>query len=875
MQFWLLFSSACYLGFLLNVFFFAVVPDSCAENIFKDRTQKAYPKPQEKTRYRVSNHSTLTHRTNRSEEEVIFSGREYPNAHKPYREPQNPPKEEFAQQQEGFKRFLKQVASPPHNRVTAGGRIVPAGPYFPPPMLNYDSIEKTINQPMPKTLLNVNASNKSNAREGGTEAQTSSNMFPGQYKVNQNTNPVGLYPLGAVQVQDSGNIHHGGFDGSIFLFPPGIEPVYWLAGGGAIVSIQGQHYQASWNGPQMTLEHPYFTMTPEHTAMMNAQVVHGSHQAAAVKPVIATERQTSLTNTTSRYASCQLQPSNQTGRKISDEEYENLRAQLKELDKHLALYHHKLSAFEHSALVAQRKHLVETIDFHRKKRNERTASFSAPVVGQHAAIGMQPQHSMGNSINKNHGAAQATLVNKKSLAPSTCLSPDAPPFVPSNAKAGSKNLSLGNPWAAPGPVPAQYKHTFENLGFPENGRVPNFGPGVEASSAAQATRLTSQTEGQGVNGTTSRLGEAASEPERLPEVLQEDIEYAVRLGVNPASEEKKYCTTGPEFQEVIRRVREQARLYGCKGGQSKDPAFDAEQDIRWAMADHEPIALPRSTPDHVAKPRPWSWDDSAYKVLDRNSPAGTSINGHSSSTYVPSNSQEKSSGADILDDPFRTVTRRGADSWHSDGGVNGAIDSTNDGKRAQYGTPNGNGSTATELAEITGKGKGKSIEIENGAPSTPKQDRTRAFTKRVLSSGSALHTPPKSTKDRRPYQTYVEDSFTPSSGPVQVASKPFPERHSESNSHFTDRNFLAADPWDRPVNSVWDRGTGKLISADGLPTVDAHNAVFPGWTREAGPEGNTNYDSWAPITKSKSGWGPEEDAESLDARGLPKSYGAR
>lgn len=860
------------------MFFFVVLPDSCAENIFKDKTQKAYPKSQEKMRHRVSNHSTLTHRTGRSEEGAIFSGREYPNAHKPYREPQNPPKEEVTQQQEGFKRFLKQVASPPYNRVTAGGRIVPAGPYFPPPMLNYGSIEKTINQPMPKTLLNVNASNKSNAREGGTEAQASSNMLSGQYKVNQNTNSAGLYPLGAVQIQDPGNIHHGGFDGPTFQFPQGIEPLYWLAGGGAIVSFQGVQYQASWNGPHLILEHPHFTVTPEHTAMMDAQVAHGSHYAAAVKPVLATERQMSITNTTSRYASCHFQPNNQTGRNVSNEEYENLRARLKELDKHLALYHHKLNGFEHSALVAQRKYLVETIDFIRKKRNERTASFSTPVVGQHAAIGMQPQHLMGTSINKNHGTAQATLVNKKSLAPSTCLSPDAPPFIPANAKAGSKNLTIGNPWAAPGPVPAQYKHTFENFGFPENGRVPNYGPGVEVSSAAQATRLTSQTEGHGVNGTTSRLGEAASEPERLPEVLPEDIEYAVRLGVNPVGEEKKYCTKGPEFQEVIRRAREQARLYGCKGGQSKDPAFDAEQDIRWAMGDHEPIALPGSTPDHVAKPRPWSWDDSAYKVLVRNSPAGTSINGHSSSTYVPSDSQEKPSGADMLDDPFRTVTRRSADSWRSDGGVEGAIDSTNDGNHAQYGNPNGNGSAATEPAENKGKGKGKSIEIEHGAPSTPKQDRSHAFTKRVVSSGSALHTPPKSTKDRRPYQPYVEESFTPSSGRAQVDSKSFPasvkkdERHSEPISRFTDRNFLAMDPWDRPVNPVWDWGTGKLLSADGLPTVDAHNAVFPGWT---GPEGNTKYDSWAPITKSKSGWGPEEDAESLDAWGLPKSYGTR
>lgn len=56
----------------------------------------------------------------------------------PRRQPVSPPSNSLAQQNAGFARFLKEHASPPHQRVTAGGRIVPAG--GPPPVFNVDSL---------------------------------------------------------------------------------------------------------------------------------------------------------------------------------------------------------------------------------------------------------------------------------------------------------------------------------------------------------------------------------------------------------------------------------------------------------------------------------------------------------------------------------------------------------------------------------------------------------------------------------------------------------------------------------------------------------------------------------------------------------------
>lgn len=821
----------------------------------------------------LSDHLTLNHRTNRSEEEIIYSGRDWVNAQKPYREAQDPPAPESAQQQEGFKRFLKEVASPPHNRVTAGGRIVPAGPSFPPPMLNYGSIETTINQPVSKPLSGANAATKSNARVGGTDAQISSHMLQGQYKVNQNTAPSGLHQLEAAQVQVSGNINRGDFDGNLSMgptmqFPQGIEPLQWVAGAGAIVSLNGVQYRASWNGPQLVLEPlqaflqatPFFTASPEHAAMMYAQLAHGSHYPVAVKPVTATETQLSP-NTTSQYASCQLQPTDQSSRKASNEEYDNWRAKLTELDRHLALYYNKLSGLEHSVLVSHRRELVEKIDSIRKDRNERTVSFSAPVVGQQTDIGPQPQHSTGNSMKKYPEAVPAPLVIKKLLAPSTYLSPDAPPFVPSNTKPGSNNAGLGNSWGAPN----QSNHSFGNSISQNNGRVQNYGPRIEVPSATQAKHDTGP-KAPGVDSTTSQLGEAGRGPVRepLPVVSQDDIEYAARLGLNPAHGVKLYCTTVPEFQEVIRRVREQATLYGCEGGQSKDPAFDAEQDVRWAIADHDPIRLPRSPPDHVVKPRAWNWCDSIFNVCTRNRSAVASLVERSSSTYIPSsrNSQERSSGANILDDPFSNLTRRGAEVWKSDRGIRS--------------TP----IYAGDREVVKGLGIAKDV----NPPSTPK-----SVTKLDVSSGSAIHTPAKSTKGRSPQiplrgQSYGEDSCdTPTSGRAQVIAKGIPvsgdkDRSAEKGKKALNPDFKHEDDGGEELapSNYWPNA--------GVPSVRADEGVRLGYQREVrgtndvtgstSPtqhRGSNMYDSWAPITDSKSRWGPEEDTVAWGLR-KPGSY---
>ena len=71
----------------------------------------------------------------------VHSLRQSESLLRPRRQPRNPPDGSLLQNNAGFAHFLKQHASPPHKRVTAGGRIVPAGPNSPPPTFKMETID--------------------------------------------------------------------------------------------------------------------------------------------------------------------------------------------------------------------------------------------------------------------------------------------------------------------------------------------------------------------------------------------------------------------------------------------------------------------------------------------------------------------------------------------------------------------------------------------------------------------------------------------------------------------------------------------------------------------------------------------------------------
>ncbi|KAI4174423.1 MAG: hypothetical protein LQ343_002360 [Gyalolechia ehrenbergii] len=623
-----------------------IIPAALAESVFKVASTGPRSRLHENLDpRRQTQSSNLTGRSTNSEAEVNYDTTYV----RPLRQPKNPPETSVIQSHAGFARFLKQHASPPHHRVTAGGRIVPAGPLAPPPMMNLPSINTVLTGPCKhlqtkphdslvetdrkaannrKTAIGSSATTPLAQQNINVNAQKPSNV---PHQVNQGVGGV-AYPQ-YTQMQSSLSNQTASHLG---LLPLGTIPLEIYPDGTSLVYLNGTHYHTYWNGSSVALR-PVNYQLP-----VQSETSYTSATYPQATPPIQPYRPGTVNGSMSQYGTmngpAHIQgQSQQPGVPQSDNPqalHSQLTGELNILDRFVALHMHELSQAQNAGYAAQRKQLVEQLDSLRvsTENSKLPVLANAPLYGlQGAPVWFGTNEFKGNNniirtdphsnaaINSRDTPANIKSVSNQlsafnlsgRLAPpqtsqSTCLSPDAPPFVPAGFKTPLPD------YFGPGQFPGHNDSQWgENKGS------------VKVQSSTTAVY---QPHVQSGNGTprSSRIGSRSSDtaglrtniehqaPPALPIVTWEDIQYASRPGVNPRSGPKIYCTTIGEFQEVLRRVREQAEYYGCKGGQSKDPAHDAEEDIRWAMADGDPIPLPKSPADHVANPRPWSWDDSAF-----------------------------------------------------------------------------------------------------------------------------------------------------------------------------------------------------------------------------------------------------------------------
>lgn len=303
-------------------------------------------------------------------------------------------------------------------------------------------------------------------------------------------------------------------------------------------------------------------------------------------------------------------------------------AQLSDLDKHIALNLHKFTPHQVARNAARREELVKTIDLYRvametSSKNAKSPSFpvtepqlipgkTQPMLQPYPIASAEGQSSVGlhgkGYINQTTSkSAHAGSFSNSSTSQPTSLSAVAPPFIPGSFNVGLTRFNFEDP----------------SLGTKPQGRA------NERNNASNgSTKLTtsfsihkSPAVGQIMHGNDKinasddpAVDSRVRSPFAVPEVDPRDIAYVDRLGLNPSQHEKIFCSTVEEFQEIIRRAREQATTYSCTPGASKDPAHDAEEDIRCAMQNEEAIVLPQPIPDHIANPRPWNWLDSAYNA---------------------------------------------------------------------------------------------------------------------------------------------------------------------------------------------------------------------------------------------------------------------
>ena len=496
---------------------------------------------------------------------------------------------------DGFVRFLQQHASPPHHRVTAGGRIVPAGPTSPPPMLDYASLtglaqDRTQNV---ENSQNRDHSRLSAFRSNDTRARVDS---PANHYSNIPISSNGMnaqpgYPANSVQ---DGML----YDTDLYGYQPVMTPTTQVSTGVSVTGIfpdgstlvlyNGLYQRMYWNGVIPVLEplQPYqlpleqishrtpYPQSPYNVPLYNLQST-APHLPSFSAP---------LTNISNGSRGSNSATSNsQSNRHESDAENE-LKSQLTELDQHLALWHYDITSRERANFVARRRYLVETLDKLRVSRDN--ARRPVPIIAPATGLPITPpQDHSSNNAPRSSGLSDGNLHDQ---GHGKGLSPAAAPFVPCNLRnARPENVT---------------RRTLENVANAAIARRENTS---NVHDPSKGMHVTSHRE----ESSSSVLD--PSDP-AMREIDHEDIEYAARYLYNWPYDQKLYCTTVAEFQEAVKQVREQARRHGCLGGQSKDPAYDAEQDIWWAICDRDPIPLPPAIPDYVTKPRPWNWEDSVF-----------------------------------------------------------------------------------------------------------------------------------------------------------------------------------------------------------------------------------------------------------------------
>ena len=548
-----------------------------------------------------------------------------------YRQPYGPPEKPYEQRHEGFSRFLKQVASPPHNRVTAGGRIVPAGPKSPPTMLNFASIDDSV-QRLIASLKSSNSLNSVSSSTKGSEtfrsyadhsASVGTNRFnPSQNQMHQNKAASQIHSRHPNLSADS--------DVPTIPLPPlfpGTTIVAWLTAGDLILAHGGLRYRLYWFRDRWNLEGlqpgPPTILQTQYTTPYQYEP-YGVHSFPSTLPAMGIEQGMYSGNPVNYCGTVHPNASPQARSCLLKSRLKYLESELKTLDRYTALHLENLTADQNAQLFSMRKLLVEQIDQCRVTMSNLAShsmmdSDSGSHVHQQALASHDvhipntppPSVSTLHRKSQTNGTLVKNNVNRADQSDShryKCLSPEAAPFIPKRTSSAYHISDIAN--------------------FQENMMLSEGRNGCTQTQDSNVMRHQSISRFVGDHGShnsshsfrtqipPSKLEKEDENPNTslLPAVTREQAEYVDRMGLNPANGQKLYCSTPEEFQEVIRRAREQATIYGCKGGSSKNPAFDAEDDIRWAMSECSPVPLPESIPDHISNPRPWSWSDSVFNV---------------------------------------------------------------------------------------------------------------------------------------------------------------------------------------------------------------------------------------------------------------------
>ena len=497
---------------------------------------------------------------------------------------------------DGFVRFLKQHASPPHHRVTAGGRIVPAGPHSPPPMFDYESLtgmlDRRRHDPRDGLPPQVNLIRENN--RGPWQMTPDSTMDDRTRLLNgYHRNPLSLQGTQEDFLPNVPQSYAQTLPISGYIPPVSLIPVGAFEDGSVIASCNGNLYRTFWNGSGTVIE-PLSTTSPtlpaEPQANLLSSLIRKQEQPRFTMPSQTDSQVLPLSNATNQ----SRVPSSETQIPRSTQQLEaqqrKLEAELHDLDRRMALHHYELTHEQRKSCVSQRRTLIQLIDNIRKTKEP--SSQDQPFIKVKDLAKRASERASKARSGQQSSLVESKLKSTVTTKPSVhqtikALSPNAPPFIPSSVKQTVLKDAPKSTPARDEPIPVTEAHQLRR-----------------ASGSERTSEVLSHKQ-------ESSLDRDPTDP-AMRIVHNSDVAYAATYEDELIGGRKRYCTTVSEFQEALRRVRQQARFHGCAGGSSKDPAYDAEQDIWWAICDKDPIPLPTETPDHVVNPRPWDWNNSAF-----------------------------------------------------------------------------------------------------------------------------------------------------------------------------------------------------------------------------------------------------------------------
>ncbi|MCJ1351814.1 MAG: hypothetical protein MMC33_001798 [Icmadophila ericetorum] len=581
----------------------------------------------------------------------------------PIRQPYGPPNTTLNQIHLGFARFIKEHASPLHNRVTAGGRIVPAGPRSPPPTFHIETIDQLLSKHDPfgrenelrsdrvsqKNFQSYESSQPAEVSPGNTQSSfrgiVSKLQGPKQadqvHQARINTdhfNPLLQNPApvpGNVSVYQQSSVDPANKPPTLQI-PDGAQLVMTDGPTCAIIFFHGSFVRATLHGAQTFLEPmqqvqpwpdmastPYGMVPPTPTTIQAPaipQTLH-SYQQVLPRPWEAnTFNQAhpvgSCEPDMSNFASCFGDPPSSAGVLIPLQQLfdaqEHFRSQLKTLEKHVAMHATDLSPFHLQQTSQHRRFLVEELDRLRKMIAKAKSQGGAPIyVQQHQLSGLQIIPSP-NAVQVADSADYPVILG----GPNQFYCEQDNGVVRANLAnvVGPQNVDK---------VMAVLANESNDGGTGSTGRkalspdAPDFVPGRSSFALESKKSHNQNTWPTNVNPSHISLtqwGSFLQNNDRTTKVEPEDAVYCDAMGYNNPRAPKLYCSTTVDFEAAIIAARLHAKYHGCLGGQSKDPEWDAEQDIRWAMQDMVPIPLPLVYPDWANNPRPWSWEDSFFNV---------------------------------------------------------------------------------------------------------------------------------------------------------------------------------------------------------------------------------------------------------------------